>query len=120
MFKKNINIIITILSVCIFLTAVNFSYINYFENRDFIMNLESSCDPAVESCFQRDCSEEECPPNSLEVYKYVDVPAWFFERCSENSCKKECIENPDQCEFTYCDPDSEEDICVDINSNDEN
>lgn len=110
-FKNNINFILTILGVCLFLVAFSFSYVNYFENKDFTMNLESSCNPETESCFYRSCAKDECPPNELEIYKFVDVSASFFEKCSENSCTQECIEDPDNCEFTYCDPDSDEDVC---------
>ncbi len=119
-FKNNINFALTILGVCLFLIAASFSYVNYFENKDFVMNLESPCDPQTESCFYRNCSEEECPPNQLEVYKYVDVPAWFFEKCSENSCFQECLDNTENCEFTYCDPESVEDTCWSPDSNNEN
>lgn len=119
-FKNNINFILTILGVCLFLVAASFSYVNYFENKDFPMSLESSCNPETENCFYRNCSEEECPPNGLEIYKYLEVPAWFFEKCSENSCSKECIDNPSHCVYTQCDPDSEEDTCWIPNSTDEN
>lgn len=110
-FKNNINFILTILGVCLFLVAASFSYVNYYEDKDFVMNLESSCNPETESCFYRSCEEEECPPNGLELYKYLDVKASFFETCSENSCTQECINSPENCDFTYCDPDSEEYVC---------
>lgn len=116
-FKNNINLILTIFGVCLFLVAVSFSYVKYFENKDFLMTLESSCNPENESCFYRDCSLEECPPNSLEVYKYVDVPAWFFSNCKDNSCTSECIKYSENCNFTYCDPDSDENVCWEPNIN---
>ncbi|MBP9763436.1 MAG: hypothetical protein KBD10_01660 [Candidatus Pacebacteria bacterium] len=111
LFKNNINSILTILGVCLFLVAVSFNYVNYYENKDFIMNLESACDPAVESCFQRDCSTDECPPNNLEIYKKVDVSASFFATCSENSCTKECLTKPNSCDIVFCNPESDEDVC---------
>jgi hypothetical protein len=109
--KNNINFILTILGVCLFLVAASFSYVNYFENKDFIMSLESSCDSESENCFYRSCTEEECPPNQLEVYKKVEVPAWFFANCTENSCSKECNSEPGYCKITYCDSESDDDSC---------
>lgn len=68
------------------------------------MELEGSCNPLIENCFVRDCSEGDCPPNNLEIYKQISVPAYFFEKCAENSCHQECKENPDMCTVTYCEP----------------
>ena len=49
------------------------------------------CDPTSQTCFSRDCSEGDCPPNNLENYRQFTIRARDFSRCSDNSCLKECL-----------------------------
>lgn len=98
-------------AVCILLLAVvadNF-YVFYFQ-RDYEFTLEAFCDQAQQSCFHRDCSLEECPPNGLEDYRIFNIHASDFNKCSEDSCLNECLSGSIMCTEVKC-GDSEEDIC---------
>ncbi len=103
----------------LFLAAIAFSTIAvigitaysfvYLKNYDFVT--ETECDPATETCFYRDCSEEDsCPPNGLENYRVFTMNARDFNTCADNSCLDECISGTILCEELMC-GESEEDMC---------
>lgn len=82
----------------------------YEKKYDFIV--EAQCDPAVETCFYRDCSnEDDCPPNGYEEYKTFVLDARDFERCEGDSCAEECESGEIECTPVVCGK-SEEDECA--------
>lgn len=98
-------IALSILAV-ISITAYSFLYL---KNYDFVT--EAECNPETETCFYRDCSEEDaCPPNSLESYRVFTTSALDFKTCLTNSCLRKCINGEIQCEEQIC-GESEEDVC---------
>lgn len=95
-----------------FFSALFSSFYKYYYTKDYDYAVEASCDPALEKCFSRDCSNaDDCPPNGLSVYKVWHIKAYDFPKCSDNSCKKECEEKTLQCEPIVCDAEAG-DECV--------
>jgi hypothetical protein len=78
---------------------------------DYDFVVEAPCDAGHDTCFSRDCSVEECPPNGLESYRVFVVPANEFSRCTNDSCLAECSSQAIACTEIVC-GDSEDDICV--------
>lgn len=101
-------LIIIGLMVVVVIGATGWRYL-INEHYDFVV--EASCDPSTETCFYRDCSTGECPPNELENYKVFTIEAKDFDSCEDNSCKRECEEGIIACEELVC-GDSEEDECA--------
>ncbi len=79
-------------------TAFQFLYQKHF---DFFV--EASCDPSVQTCFVRDCSNpDDCPENGLEVYQVFSLYESDFEKCSDSSCLKECTSGVLSCKPVLC------------------
>ncbi len=98
------------------ITAYSFLYL---KNYDFVT--EAECDPATETCFYRDCSEEDsCPPNGLENYRVFTTSALDFRTCLTNSCLRKCTTGEIACEELIC-GELEEDVCsvTSVEPNDE-
>jgi len=85
----------------------------FFVDKQYDFYVEAACDPSTETCFYRDCSDEEvyCPPNGLQEYKVFYVSAHDFETCADNSCKNECESGSIPCEELMC-GEAEEDECA--------
>lgn len=80
-------------------------------NKDYDFVVEAVCDPSVQTCFNRDCSEGDCPPNELEDYRQFIISASDFSKCSDNSCLEECLSKAISCEEIMCD-EGAGDICT--------
>jgi hypothetical protein len=102
---------ILVLSVVVVITATAYKFL-FVKDYNFVV--EAPCDPAVSTCFVRDCSNlDDCPPNGLSDYKVFNVKALDFEKCADNSCLNECLSSQIPCEEIKC-GDSEEDSCSTI------
>jgi hypothetical protein len=112
-FKKKI-LTYTIIPLIIFTAAV--SYYRFVVISDFMVSYEGECDPEIESCFV-DCADDECS----EEYYYTEITRHHNEiesLCGEditdceaaNSCQES-----EECEILYCDPETDEDACEEIN-----
>lgn len=110
-----IGIMNKLLKLIIFLLVIsallaNFYTFFFLKNYNFIV--ESSCNPEVEVCYGRDCSDSsECPPNNLEIYKVYSISAKDFDKCSDDSCKNECTNGLIMCKEIVCGS-SSEDSCI--------
>ncbi|HRH22526.1 MAG TPA: hypothetical protein PLB51_00840 [Candidatus Paceibacterota bacterium] len=92
-------------------TGYNFLFVQKYN-----FYVEAPCDPATQTCFERDCSEvDACPPNNLSTYRAFYIQAGDFSRCEDNSCLKECTSGTLSCEEIVC-GDADEDICTDTAS----
>lgn len=88
----------------------------YLIAKNYQFNVEASCDPTNNKCFQRDCSNpDDCPPNQLSFYRVFTLSASDFGKCLDNSCLKECTSGVIKCEETIC-GDSEGDECAEVTS----
>lgn len=94
------------------IVAVIFSTVQQFlVQKNYNFTLEAECDMAERSCFVRDCSSGECPPNELETYRIFEVTASDFNSCSQSDCLDECMSGVIQCIEVKCDSDAG-DICT--------
>lgn len=88
--------------------AISFTAYIFLVQKNYDFVVEASCDPAESTCYYRDCSTGECPPNEFEFYRTFIVPASDFEQCADNSCLTECTEETIACEEIICDPEVDE------------
>jgi len=84
----------------------------YIVQKDFTFEVEAACDPSTNNCFERDCSskDSDCPPDNLEHYKVYEVNAATFQKCSADTCAKECENGEVSCKLLQC-GESSEDAC---------
>jgi len=98
--------------VLIFIIPIGSSFYRYYITQDYNYLIEAECDPSQEICYSRDCEEPDaCPPNNFAYYKQYLVKAYDFEKCSDNSCKKECENKTVECKQIFC-GESEDDACT--------
>lgn len=105
--KKFHNWFLEIMVLCSFL-AVAASFYFFFFKKDFDFIVETSCDPAHETCFQRDCSDpDNCPPNGLSNFKRYSLSASDFHMCENEDCTNACQTGAISCEQIPCTEDLE-------------
>lgn len=103
--KKNWFLWVVVL-LCLAVLVVSFYQFFYNKNYEFIV--EVPCDPALEECFARDCSEPDlCPPNNLTEFKRYSLNANDFKSCENEDCAKTCTEGLIECEQLECEEDPE-------------
>ncbi|MDD5152448.1 MAG: hypothetical protein PHS95_00380 [Candidatus Pacebacteria bacterium] len=91
---------------------VAFSFYKYYYTKDYNYLIEVECDPALDNCFYRDCTNpDDCPPGGLSVYKKYYIKAYDFTKCSDNSCGEKCSGGTIKCEPIECGI-SAEDTCT--------
>lgn len=88
------------------------NFYKYYFTKDYDYLVEAKCNPSVESCFSRDCSNpDDCPPNGLSIYKEFYVKAYDFSKCKDNSCEQECASGLITCTPVPC-GESPEETCT--------
>lgn len=95
---RNLFTPLTIVAVVVFLAVIfsNFYFFYFKKNYEFIV--ETACDPLVEQCSQRDCSEEGfCPPNELSDFKRYSINANDFQFCTNEDCTSACESQTIEC-----------------------
>ena len=96
---------VLLLSVVVVCGASAYKYL-FAEKYPFIV--EAACDPIVQSCYERDCSNpDDCPPNGLSLYRVFELPASEFKNCSDNSCTNICPSESRGCVEIDCDTQSD-------------
>ena len=104
--------LLVLVVVTIALLPIGMSFYKYYYSKDYDYLIEAECDPLKEICYSRDCTNpDDCPPNGLSVYKEFYVKAFDFEKCTNNSCHKECVSGLIKCTPIPC-GDSDEDVCT--------
>lgn len=100
--KKSYNIFLYLLLLGCFATIATSFYVFYHQkNYDFIV--EVACDPTVEICTQRDCTNpDDCPPNGLGDFKRYYLNAADFEMCENEDCAVACETGAIECELAEC------------------
>jgi hypothetical protein len=102
--------LLTIISVFTLVAICSTAYI-FLVQKEYDFVIESPCDPSTDTCFYRDCTVEECPPNGLEYYRIFSLSARDFATCADSSCLPECSTGAVACVETLC-GESEEDVCA--------
>jgi len=104
--------IVSILVIIVLTLPIGASFYKFYYTRNYNYLVEAACDPKVEVCYSRDCTNlDDCPPNGFSIYKEYYVKAYDFEKCSDNSCARECAEGSIKCTPIPC-GNSEEDVCT--------
>jgi len=98
----------TTLNVVLFLTVIINSFYFFYIKKDFDFIVETTCDPIIEQCFLRDCTNpDDCPPNGLQEFKRYTLNANDFKYCVDEDCKLACESNQIKCEVISCTEDEE-------------
>src|SRR3989344_4953962 len=104
---KRRNLFLDIMLAGCFITVAVSFYFFYFK-KDYEFIVEVACDPALETCFQRDCSNpDDCPPNALSDFKRYSLNAGDFEMCENEDCAQVCETGAIQCTPVECAEDLE-------------
>ena len=100
--EKKINWFLLLISLSCAVTILSSFYSLYYKkNYDFIV--EVSCDPSLETCFQRDCSNpDDCPPNGLSDFKRYTLKAYDFNKCENEDCTNACLNGLIECKQISC------------------
>lgn len=102
-----------ILNIFFFLSlgiAILASIMRYMVVKDFIVHIETPCDPELELCFYRDCETDDCPSNNLSNYRTFELPGYEFAQCiNTDGCEYVCRNFDNVCVETVCNP--EENLC---------
>ena len=88
--------------------GANFYTFYFKKNIDFI--IETPCDENTQTCFVRDCSTGDCPPNNLSQYRSFHISASNYAACEYDSCVKDCSSGSVKCVELMCD-ESGDDAC---------
>ena len=108
--EKRIHLFLNILFLITILAAVGIGFWKYYYTRNYDFRIEAPCDPKTEQCSYRDCSiDGDCPPNNLSYYKAFFVKSYDFQKCSDNSCEKECKAGTIECRPISCE---DEETCA--------
>jgi hypothetical protein len=88
--------------------AILVSFYFFYFKKDYDFIVEVACDPSVEVCFQRDCSNpDDCPPNGLSDFKRFSLKASDFKMCENEDCTIACKTGTIKCEPIECEEDEE-------------
>lgn len=109
--KKSLDKALIFVFTLSFLFVIGTVFYRYIYTKNYDYLIEASCDPLVENCFFRDCTNtDDCPPNELSIYKQWTIKAYDFPKCADNSCKSECESGQIACISIPC-GDSKDDDC---------
>lgn len=121
--SRYINHIITIVTILAVCMSVGMTAYRYIVLRDYLVQVETSCDPAEEACFVYECEsedEEGCialgesyySPYAIVVRDARHVPLCASD--SEADCDVRDCGSDASCHITYCDPETRmnEQICL--------
>lgn len=102
------DIINAIFIVSFFIVIIG-AFLRYYYLKEYSFTIETSCDPQVEWCYERDCTNpDDCPPNGWSDYKQYNIPAADFDKCQADNCVSYCHDSH-QCSEIPCD--ESEDTC---------
>ena len=100
--KKSNNWFLVIMIVCCVIVVLVSFYFFYFK-KDFDFIVETQCDPSVEECFERDCTNpDDCPPNGLSDFKRYRLNANDFKACVNEDCTQACETGAIKCTQVAC------------------
>lgn len=109
--------------ILLILGSVGVTFWRIVIEKDYQIVAEASCDPVIESCFYYegvtcDGTDSECVPEAAYDYKLISKKAANIYTCEQTEekvgCSEElsCLEGEEDCVYTYCDLESEEDTCA--------
>lgn len=115
-FKKNFLFFAIMPLIILFVGA---SYYRFMILHDYTVSYEGECEPSLDVCFIG-CTNDECTENYY-YDKVQKLATAVFKECGLDitKCKNAQICLPDEsgCKITYCDPDTDNDLCETITRN---
>jgi hypothetical protein len=104
----------TVIAAITIAAIANNFYIFYIK-KDYNFTVEASCNSEINTCYVRDCSTGDCPPNNLQEYRVFSLKAVDFDKCTDDSCLQQCTTSEIQCTEIKC-GESLEDTCTDLST----
>ena len=88
----------------VIIAIIGYRYNQYIVHKNFYIDVNTQCDPSVESCFAWDCDPEEDEECDNTPYKKVSILSSDAPKClEEHSCENfTCDSNVELCEIVYC------------------
>jgi hypothetical protein len=99
---KKVNLLIALFLILFFAISIGAKYLKFLVQQDYLLVIETSCDPTSEACFVFEC--ENLATEGCEPYKYIEVQAKPF---SDNNLEYsdyglQCEELDFPCEVIEC------------------
>ena len=86
---------------CLAVIVSSFYSLYFKKNYEFVV--ETSCNPEVDICFERDCTNpDDCPPNGLSDFKRYKLNAGDFSKCENEDCTLACETGLINCTQVTC------------------
>ncbi len=100
----------------IVISVIGYRYYDYVVQRNFLLEVNVTCDPATDTCFVMDCVPAEDPFCDITPYKKVELLASEAPAClEEHACEAFSCGASESCTETFCSDDTREEweICTD-------
>ncbi len=91
------NNFLTLLFALMIMVAAGSVFYKFYFAKNYDFTVEVSCNPETESCLERDCESEECPPNGFETFQTYVISAKNFKYCTNDDCTEFCRVNSNKC-----------------------
>lgn len=90
----------------LFCVTVGYRYYQYMVKKNFILEVNVACDPAIENCFKADCVATS-PDCDTTTYKKVSILAHDAPKClEEHNCEGFTCDGIASCSITSCSADT--------------
>ena len=100
--KKETKIFLLLIIFATFV-VVSFRYTEYIIHKNFILNVNMSCNPSFEICFVSDCSPENDPKCDVTPYKKIKILDSIAPQClEEHTCAQFLCSKNSNCLITNC------------------
>ena len=94
--KKHNIFLYSLLAGCLIAIASSFYF--FYIKKDFNFIIETKCNPEIEICTYRDCTNpDDCPPNGFSYYNTYTIKANDFKACANEDCSYVCSNNIINC-----------------------
>ena len=98
---KSPRFVIWAVGAIVFLVVLN-RFDQYYLKKNFLLKVNTGCNPASEQCFVSDCSAAD-PECDQSPYKKIEILAAQAPAClEEHQCQTFSCGGLSQCQVTYC------------------
>jgi hypothetical protein len=107
-----------VLIVLVLLGVTGHRYYEYVYQKNFLLDVNTTCDPKINNCFIFNC--ESGPDCSNMPYKKIEIIAKDAPKClEEHTCENFSCGGIENCSVTYCSDNilSDGELCTKINTN---
>ena len=99
-------------AILITLVVIFYGYQQYIVDKNFLIDVNTVCNPKTENCFVSDCSPKTDSECDITPYKKIEVLDIYAPKClEEHNCSVFSCDNKNEsdCSVTYCSSDTLED-----------